>query len=277
MFNVHTPNIYPLMPPTPYPDLNAVLQELTASVQSILGEALIGVYLQGSFAGGDFDQHSDVDYIIVIQQELTDEQIATLQVMHAHIYDLSSPWAQHLEGSYLPIDILRQPPVPGETLWYLDNGACQLVRSVHCNTLVVRWQLRQHGISLAGPDIKTLLPPIADLDLRREILGVIHDWGGEILANPEHYNNRFYQGFIVLSFCRMLHSLHTGAIGSKRQGAEWAKAALDPTWAGLIDRAWATRPDPYHSVRTPSNPQDFERTLEFVRYITRLTDELGII
>ena len=264
------------MNPTPYPDLNAVLRDLTESVQTILGPHLVGVYLQGSFAVGDFDPHSDVDYIIVIQQALSEAQVAALQSMHARIYDLDCAWAQHLEGSYFPKETLRLPPQPGETLWYLDNGARQLVRSTHCNTLVVRWQLRQHGIALYGPPPTELVPPIPDADLRREILAVIHDWGGEILVNPEHYNNRFYQGFIVLSFCRMLHSLHTGTIHSKPRSAEWAKASLDPVWHDLIDRTWATRPVPEVSVRTPADPRDFQRTLAFVRYVTGLADALGI-
>ncbi len=245
--------------PTPYPDLNAVLCDLTESVQTILGPDLVGVYLQGSFAGGDFDAHSDVDYLIVIQQELTEAQVAMLQAMHARIYDLDCGWAQHLEGSYFPKKVLRLPPQPGETLWYLDNGARQLIRSVHCNTRVVRWQLRQHGIALTGPEANTLLPLIPEDELRREILAVIQDWGGEILANPEHFNNRFYQGFIVLSFCRMLHSLN-----------------LDPGWRDLIDRTWATRPVPEISVRTPADPADFQRTLEFVRYVTGLAEQVDI-
>jgi predicted nucleotidyltransferase len=262
--------------PTPYPDLNAVLRYLTESLQALLGPHLVGVYLQGSFAVGDFDPHSDVDYIIVIEQELTLEQVVALQVMHARIYDLDCAWAQHLEGSYFPKDVLSNSPQPGEQLWYLDNGARQLVLSVHCNTLVVRWQFRQHGIPLTGPDPVALVPPIPGAALRREILAVIHDWGGEILANPEHYNNRFYQGFIVLSFCRMLHSLHTSAIQSKRRGAEWAKATLDSAWSDLIDRTWATRPVPEVSVRTPADPLDFSHTLEFVRYVTGLAEALEI-
>jgi len=262
--------------PTPYPDLNAVLSELAERIQAILGPHLVGIYLQGSFAVGDFDEHSDVDYIIVIQDELSEEQVATLQAMHARIYDLDCAWAQHLEGSYFPKDTLRLPPQPDETLWYQDNGARQLIRSVHCNTLVVRWQLRQHGIALVGPEANTLLPPVPDAALRQEILAVIHDWGGEILANPEHYNNRFYQGFIVLSFCRMLHSLHTATIESKRRSAEWAKATLDPAWHDLIDRTWATRPVPEVSVRTPADPGDYERTLAFVHYVTGLAEQVNI-
>jgi hypothetical protein len=95
------------------------------------------------------------------------------------------------------------------------------------------------------------------------------DWGREILAGPDRYNNRFYQTFIVLSYCRMLHDLIRGYPGSKREGAEWAKSVLDPSWIDLIDRAWGGRPDPARKVREPADPADFERTLEFVEYVIR--------
>jgi hypothetical protein len=111
-----------------------------------------------------------------------------------------------------------------------------------------------------------LVDPIPVETLRKEILATIHDWGREILANPDHFNNRFYQGFIVLSYCRMLHDYSRGFPGSKLAGAEWAKANLDPCWAGLIDRAWNGRPDPAVSSRQRADPKDFKETLEFVQY-----------
>ena len=86
------------------------------------------------------------------------------------------------------------------------------------------------------------------------------------MSHPDPYNNRFYQGFIVLSYCRMLHDLHRGMPGSKRAGAEWAKANLDPPWQGLIDRAWNGRPNPALSVRQQADPEDFKATLEFIHY-----------
>jgi hypothetical protein len=258
---------------TPYRELNAVLQDLVESVQAILGGTFLGAYLQGSFAVGDFDPHSDVDWIMAVEEELSEEQVHELQGMHERIFDLDCAWAQHLEGSYFPKEVLRRPPVRGEMLWFLDNGSRELIRSELCNRLVVRWQLREHGLALAGPPPATLVTPVTAEALRREIYAVIHDWGGEILADPGHYSNRFYQGFIVLSYCRMLHSLHTGEVRSKRQGAEWAKANLDRSWAELIDRAWATRPVPEVSVRQPADPEDMALTLEFVKTIIKASKE----
>jgi hypothetical protein len=253
--------------PTSYSALNNVLQVLVASAQGILREDFIGAYLQGSFAVGDYDLHSDVDFIIVVEEELSGKQIQSLQVMHGRINDLDSPWAHHLEGSYFPKVVLRDHAQRGKDLWYLEHGSRSLIQSNHCNTLVVRWVVREKGVTLAGPPPATLVEPIPVEILREEIGEVITEWGSEILEHPERYNNRFYQSFIVLSYCRMLHDLYSGSVGLKRTGAAWAKAYLAPDWHGMIDRSWDGRPNPALSIKQSADPEDFESTLQFVHYV----------
>ncbi len=252
--------------PTPYPELNSVLQDLIDSVQAVLGTNFIGAYLQGSFAVGDFDLHSDVDFIMVTKEELSDEEVHALQGVHERIYCLDIPWAQHLEGSYFPREVLRDQARLGKQLWYLDHGNHSLLQSAHDNSIIVRWVLRKNGVTLAGPSPALLVDTIPVETLREQIMTTIRDWGQEILSNPEHFNNRFYQGFIVLNYCRMLHDLLRGFTGSKLAGAEWAKANLDPSWKGLIDRAWNGRDDAAVSSRQRADPKDFKETLEFVHY-----------
>src|SRR5262249_6782661 len=160
-------------------------------------------------------------------------------------------WAKHLEGSYFPVAVLRDTSRRGSPLWYLDHGARSLVRSEHCNTLLVRCVLGEMGVTLAGPDPSTLVDPIAVAILRDEIRATMLGWGHEILANPNQWANRFYQGYIVLNYARMLHDLVVGRPGSKREGAEWARATLGVQWAELIDSAWSCRPNPAAAAYTP--------------------------
>jgi hypothetical protein len=254
--------------PTPYQDLNRVLSELVKSVRTILNDNFIGSYLQGSFAIGDYDEHSDVDFIMVVKDELSANEMNALQVMHNRIYEFGIEWAKHLEGSYFPLKILQSQPL-GQKLWYLDNGSRSLIESDHCNSLVVRWTVREKGVIMAGPDPKTIINPIPTNSLRKEIYSTICDWGKQIIANPKQFENRFYQSFIVLSYCRMLHDLKKGEISSKQTGAEWAKENLDHSWVDLIDRTWRGRPNPAVSVRQPADPGDFARTLKFINYITK--------
>src|SRR5229473_319471 len=215
-----------MIDPTPYPELNKVIEELVASAQAALGQSFVGAYLQGSFALGDFDRHSDVDFIIVVADELSDTHVDALQAVHRTIYSLPLGWAQHLEGSFFPVATLRNCGERKEPPWFLDHGSQSLIRSDHCNTLVVRWVLREHGVILAGPNPATLLDPIPADALRQEIRATICTWGQKILDNPDRYANRFYQGYIVLNYCRMLHDLVKGRPGSTRAGARWAKAVI---------------------------------------------------
>ncbi len=239
------------------------------SIQTALNSDFVGAYLQGSFAIGDFDQHSDVDFIIATRTELSTDHLTALQAMHARIFDLGPEWAKHLEGSYFPTATLRDHRRRGTPLWYLDHGSRSLVRSDHCNTLVVRSVLREYGVRLAGPSPATLIDPIPVDALRREIGYTMRLFARLIFDQPDQYRNRFYQGHIVLSYCRMLHDLIEGRPGSKRAGAAWAKENLDPVWGPLIDRAWDCRPNPAAAVREPPDSADFVRTLEFVQVIMR--------
>jgi predicted nucleotidyltransferase len=255
------------MIPTPYHELNEVLDELVSRLEDILGKKLIGVYLQGSLALGDYDEHSDADFIVVLENELSPQEVDALQIMHSKVYHLGPEWAKHLEGSYFPIDVLQDVERQDEELWYLDNGAISLIRSDHCNTLLVRWIVRESGVILEGPSPKELIKPIPTEKLRQEMYDVLITWGQQILDDPAPWNNRFYQGFIVLNYARMLHDLHKGYPGTKQEGAEWAKRNLDPAWSPLIDRAWNGRPDPARKVKEPADPEEYRMTLKFLEYV----------
>ena len=251
--------------PTPDTELNAVLHELVTGVQATLGGNFIAAYLQGSFAVGDWDTDSDVDFLVAIDHDISDAELPALQTMHGRLYDLDSLWAKHLEGSYFPKESLRHFD-PAAQFLYLDNTSRELIRSSHDNTLVVRWVVREYGIALAGPDPVELIAPVCADELRREVSATMQDWATDIFAGRYQLSNRWAQPFAVLSYCRMLHTLQSGRVASKPAGAQWAKSALDRRWVALIERAWEERPNPSLKVRQEAESNDVERTLEFIKY-----------
>jgi hypothetical protein len=253
-------------PPTPDRELNAVLQEFVTGIQTVLGPNFIAAYLQGSFAVGDWDADSDVDFLVAMDHDLPASDLPALQSLHALIYDLDCSWAQHLEGSYFPKEILRRLGPVRTPLLYLDNTFRQLDWSDHDNTLVVRWVVREHGIPLAGPDPRVLIDPVFADELRQEILTTMQEWGDEILLGHYIITNRWAQPFVVLSYCRMLQTLQTGRVESKLAGVRWATGAMDHRWAGLIQRAWQERPNPSLKVRQAADPDDVNSTIEFIHY-----------
>jgi predicted nucleotidyltransferase len=251
--------------------LNAILETLTARVSDILGSELVGAYLQGSFALGDWAEHSDVDFLFITKGELSENTLEALQAMHKEIYALPSTWAQHLEGSYFSRAALASSDM-NTRLWYLDNGSQHLVQSTHCNTRVVRWTTREHGIALFGPDPKTLIPPVSSEALRAEVRDVMRDWRAEI--NERRFDSRWYQQFVVLSYARMLHTLETGSVHSKRAGALWAQANLEPRWGALIETAEQEQARQRDNYKRPADPEAVAQTLAFVQSALKLEPSL---
>lgn len=280
--------------PTPFEGLNAVLAHLSHHVRDILGDTLIGLYLQGSFAVGDADEHSDCDFMVAIARDLTADERAELQAMHAAIHDLPhEPWRHRLEGSYAPVDILRrqsdQPrDPPGEPRgpdWgdpgmagaparfypfvYLDHGAKVLIRSEHDNSQVVRWCLREKGVVLTGPDPRTLIDPVTPEMLRTEVRATMDL---ALALGLEPMSMKAWQSFWVGLYCRMLHTMATGQVWSKKASAAWAQQHFGPDWAPLIARAQEIKEGDRTVAMEPADPAEVAATRVFVRHVVERAD-----
>lgn len=262
------------MKPTKFTKLNALLSDFTAGHKRILGDNLIGLYLQGSAAVGDMDENSDVDFIGVVQQEIEGAVLEDLREFQREIFDRTPDlhWAERLEGSYFPLSILEDNSALDKELLYLDNGAREMTRDTHCNTLVVRWCLYEYAIPLTGPACKTLMSPVSTDLMKAEVHKVMADWEGWIHDDVETYLNRFYQQFVTISYCRMLHTLATGRVNSKPAGMRWGLANVDPEWHELIEAAQSTRDDPAITSRIPISRAEIQRTLEFVTYANSISE-----
>jgi predicted nucleotidyltransferase len=257
--------------PTAFPELNAVLSQLVAGLRAMLGGNLVGVYLHGSFAVGGADEHSDVDFLVVIERELTEDEQHELRALHERLFQLPSHWAQHLEGSYVPRDRLRRPDPKREPWFYFDNGATEAIWDNHDNSAVVRWSLREHGVVLEGPSPTMLVDSVSGDELRREVRWDIDDYGDWLRAR-ETWSARL-QTLAVISYCRILHTLETGVVAPKRESGEWARETLDAEWRDLIQRALDDRPDPWSKVRETADPSLVRQTLDFVDYAARRSRE----
>jgi len=244
---------------------------------------------------GDFTEYSDCDFIIVTQRDITPDELPGFQALHASIQALPYPyWRTGLEGSYVPAAILRRwsteprdppgeprgpdwgdpgmsgAPAKAYPFWYLDHGARALLRSEHDNTQVVRWCLREKGVTLAGPPPKSLIDPVPPAALRAEVRQTM-DLVMQLDLQPMQLVA--WQAFWVGLFCRMLHTLSTGAVWSKKASMAWAQGALDPQWRPLIAGAAAVRKGDAAQSGQPADPSEVAATRAFARYAVEFADK----
>lgn len=243
---------------TPYPNINAVLHLLLSSVQAALGEHFIGMYLHGSLASGDFDpEHSDVDFVVVTADALPDALIPALAALHVRLIDSGSTWATKLEGTYFPQQILRRY-TPSDALYPSVNEASFYLGGHGSDWVIQSHILREQGIVLAGPTPRDLIDPVTPDDLRRAMRSLLYEWWAPMLHDTARLHSNEYQAYAILTMCRALYTLETGAVASKLAAARWAQAALGARRAAIIERALAWR---------PSMPLDMlDETLDMIQY-----------
>jgi len=250
--------------PTPYLEVNSILRELLSNVMSILGSHFIGMYLDGSLTGADFDQDSDIDFVVVTNEDISGDLFLALQEMHDRIATIDSPFAVQLEGSYISQQGLRRFDPEHALHPNIERGNGERLKMVyHDNWWIIhRYILRERGITIVGPAPQTLIDPVSPNDLRQAMLSLLHGWATQILNNPNKINSRGYQSYVVLSLCRILYTLQLGDVVSKPVAAQWAKETLGDPWVSLIERAWIGR----HHPEASAELEDINGTLDFIRF-----------
>lgn len=250
--------------PTRFADLNVLLVELTTRTAAILGGNFVGAYLQGSFAVGDADLHSDCDFLIPVNAAITTAQEAALRAMHDEIPTRDDHWTHHLEGSYPNRDALRTLDGLGDEWLYVDHGWREMQWSTHCNTEVVRWSLRECGVTLAGPDPKSLVDEVPAHLLRARMRQYVEDFLPDLFTWIS-FDIAWAQRYAVTTYCRILHTLETGTVTSKKKALVWARDHLDVRWPDLIQQVLDDRELGWDPAARP-RPGSVEETLAFAAY-----------
>src|SRR5512141_3233763 len=148
--------------PTPYLEVNKIVNVLLENVKVILGDQLVAMYLHGSLANGDFDEHSDIDIIFVTDAPASQETFEALRKVHEQISETDSPWSDQLEVSYIPKNALRRYDPPDNKHPMIERGPGEKLRIAphESDWVVERYIARERGIVVMGPDPKMLIDPV---------------------------------------------------------------------------------------------------------------------
>jgi hypothetical protein len=249
---------------TPFDELDAVLADFVRAVRDILGDAFVGAYIQGSFALGAGDEHSDCDFVVATTVLPGGRVEAELRRLHDAIPVRAGFWTRHLEGSYADVASLRGVEGLGVPWLFCDHGHRELSWDTHCNSAHSRWILRHHGIAIDGPPITDLVDEVPPSALRDEaqkalpnVLADVRTWAPLDVAWTQRY--------IVSTYCRVLYTLHTARVAAKRGALEWARDNLDPRWRPLLTQVVQDRALGWDPAALP-RPGSLEAAYEFAAY-----------
>lgn len=250
-------------------ELVRVLDDLRSCALAVLGDALFGAYLTGSFALGAGDRASDVDFLIVVGREISPGEEAAIRDVHARLPQRRERWARHLEGSWVDVDALRAPVGERPPWLYVDNDSDTVERSRHDDSWNARWVLRHAGIPLFGPPPTGFVPQVDPRALRLEAAEQADARQRWIREEPEALLNGWAQPYIVLTHARLLWAATHGTVATKNDAARWVVTqAGGERYRSLIEASIRNRVDPFDLESDRADPRLAGLTRDFVDWAT---------
>ncbi|MEZ4867573.1 MAG: DUF4111 domain-containing protein [Caldilineaceae bacterium] len=251
---------------TRYPEIDELLYELHRDIHTILADHLVGLYVHGSVAAGNFvPNRSDIDFVAATATELTADQINALATMHKALQCSGMQWATILEGSYIPLQALRRyDPNQADHPALSTDGAFR-IDGHGSDWIIQRYLIRKQGIAVAGPPAATLIDPVSPAELRQAARGILQEWWAPQVYDHTELQDDEYQAYAILTMCRALYTVQHGEIVAKAVAARWTQQELGLEWQELINAALQWR----YGMRL----NRLAETIAFIRY---MLDKLAI-
>lgn len=248
---------------TPYPEINALLNVLLAGVRDALGDHFIGLVVHGSLANGDFAPgRSDIDFLVVTEEELSADAIARVKMMHQQLTHSGMAWANVLEGGYISRKEMWRYNASTAFHPSLRVDGTFAVDGYGSDWIIQRFLIRRSAIVIAGPDPKTWIDEVTPDELREAQRGILREWWLPQLSDSHRIRRDDYQAYAVLTMCRARYTVTYGDVATKPAAARWAMQTLGAPWASLIAEA--------EQWREGMSLHRFDETLQFIRFTLSL-------
>lgn len=221
------------MQPTPYSDINQLLDILLREIKSILGEKLVGLYLDGSLVLGDFDHDtSDIDLVAALSSDMNDDEFEELKNMHANFAQQHKAWEDRIEVCYISTAALGSVKSRTTSIANISPGEPFHRRESNIEWIMNWYVLQEKSMTLFGVPPKTIVEPISKYEFTQAIKAHINSWRKYI----DDMHKRKGQAYAILTMCRALYAIKNGEQASKKQAAQWTMKKL-PEWSNLIKNA----------------------------------------
>jgi predicted nucleotidyltransferase len=219
----------------PTPEVAVFGDQVTEVLARTLGSDLVGVYFVGSVAlGGYVPGESDVDIAAVSESPLTDAQKHRVASAIVEVSEVCP--ARGVEFTLYRREIASSPPNDAD-FEVNANGGPRMPTVVHADAtaepafwyVLDRAIAHRSGVVISGPP-----PHAVFVDVPRStVLEAMYE---SIVWHRAHEKATLYS---VLNACREWRFAEEDVIGSKLEGAAWARTRWPDT--GVIDAAVALR------------------------------------
>lgn len=215
---------------------NQALQ-VAEAIEDLFENQIIGIYLYGSAILGGLHINSDVDILVIVNQDLTEE---TRNELTNRLMLLSGKIGCKNLNRPLEVTIINQndivpwqfPPkcefMYGEWLReQMEAGDIPQACS-DPDVAILLWQARSHSLSLKGPEAIEVIEPISMNDIQKAIRCSLPDLIAGVKGDERN---------ALLTLARMWFTIATGEICSKDMAAEWVIPRLPQNLAVLLEIA----------------------------------------
>lgn len=252
-------------PQPPEPAVDAVVVAIREAIVAVTGSSLVGPYLFGSLATGDFEPDvSDVDVLAVLAEAPRGRLVPRLGRMHADLARAHPAWDDRIEVIYISTHGLATCRTHPTTIAVISPGEPFRLVQASRDWILNWYPAREHGVRLLGPPIHALIPPIPTAEYLQEVRRSLVGFTSRIAdgAPPG------WQGYAILTMCRGLYALRFGERLSKGAAAAWAQQEFSQ-WADLIRRAlgWSQR---QHDPNGQDGAATVAETRSFVTEMAKL-------
>ena len=221
------------------PNTSPIVGLVRDAIVDTIGPSLVGLYVYGSLATGDFEPDvSDIDLIAVVREQPDEALLGRLARMHKSLERAEPEWRDRVEVDYVSAAGLARCRTHATTIVRISPGEPLHLVEAGRDFLLDWYPARRDGISLDGPPLDSLVPPIPEAEYLEEVRTYVTGFGDRFDDDASPGS----QAYAILTMCRGVAVLRFGERLSKREAGSRIRREF-PRWSGLIDRAlrWRER------------------------------------
>lgn len=234
---------------TVYEEADAMAASFADRLTALLNGDLVGLYLVGSYALGDLQRDSDVDFMAVLANPLVPAIVEELRALHASMS--SSYPGRPFEGLYVEADDLRRHPDTSSSrgLQYLAGE----LKGVTGSRLIEWEMLRRDGHLVSGlpianldvVDLSTKVPGFCRQNLKEYWARWLERTAPYLMRggadDPDGRQAAWAAAWCALGIPRLYVAIADGDIVSKSEAGRRVRSRFDGQWWPVIDRALSYR------------------------------------